>query len=57
MKRSRFTDSQTMAILKQHDAGMPIADLAGEHNVGTVSIYQWRSKFGGMDAAMIKRLK
>jgi putative transposase len=46
-----------MAILKQHEAGMPIEDLAREHNVSTASIYQWRAKFGGMDAAMIKRLK
>ena len=57
MKKSRFTDSQIMAILKQHEAGIPIADLAREHNVSTASIYQWRAKFGGMDAAMIKRLK
>jgi len=57
MKKSRFTDSQIMAILKQHEAGMPIADLAREHNVSTATIYQWRAKFGGMDAAMIKRLK
>ena len=57
MKKSRFTDSKIMAILKQHEAGIPIADLAREHNVSTASIYQWRAKFGGMDAAMIKRLK
>ena len=57
MKKSRFTDSQIMAILTQHEAGMPIADLAREHNVSTATIYQWRAKFGGMDAAMIKRLK
>ena len=57
MKKSRFTDSQIVAILKQHEAGIPIADLAREHNVSTASIYQWRAKFGGMDAAMIKRLK
>ena len=57
MKKSRFTDSQIMAILKPHEAGIPIADLAREHNVSTASIYQWRAKFGGMDAAMIKRLK
>ena len=57
MKKSRFTDSQIMAILKQHEAGMPIADLAREHNVSTATIYQWRAKFGGMYAAMIKRLK
>ena len=57
MRKSRLTDSQIMAILKQHEAGMPIAKLAREHNVGTATIYQWHSKFGGIDAAMNKRLK
>ena len=46
-----------MAILKQHEAGMAIADLAREQNVSTATIFQWRAKFGGMDAAMIQRLK
>ncbi len=57
MKKSRFTDSQIMAILKQHEAGVPVVELAREHNVSTALIYQWRSKFGGMDASMMKRLK
>lgn len=57
MKKSRFTDSQIMAILKQHEAGMAIVDLACEHNISTATICQWRAKFGGMDAAMIKRMK
>ena len=57
MKKSRFTDSQIMAILKQYEAGVSVAELAREHNVSTALIYQWRSKFGGMDASMMKRLK
>ena len=57
MKKSRFTDSQILAILKQHEAGVPVADLSREHNVSTALIYQWRAKFGGMDASLIKRLK
>lgn len=57
MKKSRFTDSQIMAILKQHEAGIPVAELSREHNASTALIYQWRSKFGGMDASMMKRLK
>ena len=57
MKKSRFTDSQIMAILKQHEAGVPVAALSREHNVSTALIYQWRAKFGGMDASMVKRLK
>lgn len=57
MKKSRFSDSQIMAILKQHEAGLSVADLSREHNVSTALIYQWRSKYGGMDASMMKRLK
>ncbi len=57
MKKSRFSDSQILAVLKQHEAGVPVADLAREHNVSTALIYQWRAKFGGMDAPLMKRLK
>ena len=57
MKKSRFTESQIMAILKQHEAGIAISELAREHNVSTATIYQWRAKYGGMDASMMKRLK
>ena len=57
MKKSRFTDSQILAILKQHEAGVPVAELSREHNVSTALIYQWRAKFGGMDASLMKRMK
>jgi len=57
MKKSRFSDSQILAIMKQHDAGVPVAELSREHNVSTALIYQWRAKFGGMDASLMKRLK
>ena len=57
MKKSRFSDSQILAILKQHEAGVPVAELSREHNVSTALIYQWRAKFGGMDASLMKRLK
>jgi putative transposase len=44
MKKSRFTDSQIMVILKQHEAGIPVAELSREHDVSTALIYQWRWK-------------
>jgi putative transposase len=53
MKKSRFSDSQILAILKQNDAGVPVAELSREHNVSTALIYQWRAKFGGMDASRV----
>ena len=57
MKKSRFTEGQIMAILKQHEADVAIADLFREHNISTALIYQWRSKYGGMDASMMRWLK
>ena len=57
MKKSRFSEGQIMAILKQREAGVSVADLSREHNISTALIYQWRSKYGGMDASMMRRLK
>ena len=57
MKKSRFTDSQIMSVLKQLEAGVSVAELSREHNVSTATLYQWRAKYGGMDTSMIKRLK
>jgi putative transposase len=57
MKKSRFTDSQIMSILKQAEAGTPVAELCREHGMSNASFYKWRSRFGGMDASMMTRLK
>lgn len=57
MKKSKFSDSQILSILKQHESGVPVSELSREHGVSTALIYQWRSKYGGMDASMMKRLK
>lgn len=53
MKKSRFTDSQIMSILKQAEAGTPVAELCREHGMSNASFYKWRSRFGGMDAYMM----
>jgi len=47
MKRSRFTDSQIIAILKQAEAGTPVSELCREHGISSARFYKWRSKFGG----------
>ena len=57
MKKSRFTDSQIMTILKQAEAGTPVPELCREHGFSSASFYKWRSKFGGMDASLMARLK
>jgi putative transposase len=57
MKKSRFTDSQILAILKQSEAGAKVPDLCREHGMSDATFYKWRAKFGGMDASLMKRLK
>ena len=57
MRKSRYSDSQIMAILKQAEAGTPVPALCREHGMSSALFYKWRSKFGGMDASIIKRLK
>ena len=57
MKTSRFTDSQIIAILKQAEGGSPIPELCREHGISNAPFYKWRSKFGGMDASLMARMK
>jgi len=57
MKRSRFSDAQTLAILKQSEGGVPVADLCREHGISNATFYNWRSKFGGMDASLMSEMK
>jgi putative transposase len=57
MKKSRYSDSQILAILKQAEAGTPVPALCREHGMSSAAFYKWRSKFGGMDASMMKRMK
>lgn len=57
MKRSRFTEDQIVAILKEADAGGTIKDLCRRHNISGATYYQWKSKYGGMEASDVKRLK
>ena len=57
MKKSRFTDSQIIAVLKQAQGGAPVPELCREHGISSATFYKWRSKFGGMDASKISQLK
>ena len=57
MKKSKYSDSQIMAILKQAKAGSPVPELCREHGMSSATFYKWRSKYGGMDASMMSRLK
>lgn len=57
MRKSRFTDSQILTFLKQNEEGAKVPDLCREHGFSNTQFYKWRSKFGGMDASLMKRMK
>ena len=54
--KSRFSEEQIIAILKQHQAGVPVADLCRKHGVSHATLYSWRSRFGGMEVLDARRL-
>ena len=57
MKRSRLSEEQIIGILKEHQAGLPAAELCRKHGISDATFYNWRSKYGGMEASEAKRLK
>lgn len=57
MKKSRYTASQILAILKQNEEGAKVPDLCREHGMSDATSYKWRAKYGGMDASLMKRMK
>ena len=57
MKKTRFTETQIIGILKQQDTGMKVSDICREHGISQPTFYNWKSKYGGMSASDLKRLK
>ena len=57
MKRNRFSEEQIIAILKEHEAGLPVADLCRKHGVSDASIYKWKARYGGMDVSEARPLR
>jgi putative transposase len=57
MKKSRFSDSQIIAVLKQGEDGTPVPELCREHGISSATFYKWRAKYGGMDASLMGRMK
>ena len=57
MRTSKFSESQIVANLKQQESGVKVADICREHGINLATFYKWRSKYGGMDASMLRRVK
>ena len=57
MKMTRYTEPQILAILRQAEGGVPVAELCRKHGMSNASFYKWRAKYGGMDASMASHMK
>lgn len=57
MKKARFTETQIVAILKEADSGLPVKDVCRKYEISDATYYNWKSKYGGMEASDLKRMK
>jgi len=57
MKQSRFAETQIIGILKSGESGKAVKDICREHGISEATYYNWKSKYGGMEASDLKRMK
>ena len=57
MKISKFSETQIVSILKEQEAGLKVAEVCRSHGISAATFYKWRSRYGGMDVSLLKRVK
>jgi len=57
MKKSRFSESQIVSILKEADAGLKVSEICRKHGISDATYYNWKAKYGGMSVSDLKRMK
>jgi putative transposase len=57
MKKTRFTETQIIAILKKQESGIKVSDICRENGISDATFYNWKAKYGGMDVNELKRVK
>jgi putative transposase len=57
MKRLRFTEEQTIAVLREQEAGMKTAEVCRKHGISDATFYKWKAKYGGLEVSEAKRLR
>lgn len=57
MKKTRFTETRIVSIIKQQEAGLPTAEICREHGISQATFYNWKAKYGGMEVREVRRMK
>ncbi|MFN7234883.1 MAG: transposase, partial [Cyclobacteriaceae bacterium] len=57
MKKTKFTESQIVGILKEQEQGKKVGDICREHGISQPTFYHWKSKYSGMEVSQLKRMK